>query len=90
MKTLYNEVVETEGIEINFSILFKNIKKEKIINVYVELSDKATINHSEFFSKIIDRNKLIERFKKRKDTYVKQILETKKQYENRRTQRTRN
>lgn len=88
MKILLDKVVKVEDIEINFSISqLGTIRNDTIIQAFVVFPTGGVINHKEPFIKSRNKSKLINEFNKRESIYVKQILEAKKDYDNRRTQR---
>lgn len=87
MRILLNKVVKVDDIEIEFSISSTTLLNPLMIKAFTVFPKGGMINHNEPFYKKNKRDSIIKTFKDREETYVKQILEAKKEYDNRRTQR---
>lgn len=84
------KVVKVDDIEIEFSISSTTVLKPLIIRAFTVFPKGGVINHIEPFYKKRKKDTIIKTFEERQETYIKQILKAKEDYDNRRTQGTRN
>ena len=87
MRILLNKVVKVDDIEIEFSISSSTLLNPLMIKAFTVFPTGGMVNHKEPFYKKRKKDTIIKTFEERQENYVKQILEAKKEYDNRRAQR---